>query len=148
MPRSSTADSTDWLTVHDPLAVVAWRDPVVEQFGHTPRSVYMETYWLPVLGPSAFGDVHAGHALDVGDATSAEVDGQLTDALQDAEVAGGDERVALLGAEEQVADAAADGVVEQGLHDGGRVGRIDLDPQGVISGLELGLVCHGDRGLG
>src|SRR5205814_2850739 len=53
MPRISTADSTDWLTMHDPLAVVAWPDPVVERFGHAPRSVYVETYWLPVLGPSA-----------------------------------------------------------------------------------------------
>ena len=53
MPRISTADSTDWLTMHDPLAVVAWPDPVVERFGHAPRSVYVETYWLPILGPSA-----------------------------------------------------------------------------------------------
>ena len=53
MPRLSTADSTDWLTMHDPLAVVAWTDPVVERFGHAPRSVYVETYWLPILGPSA-----------------------------------------------------------------------------------------------
>src|SRR5258708_6152061 len=53
MPRISTADRTDWLTMHDPLAVVAWPDPVVERFGHAPRSVYVETYWLPVLGPSA-----------------------------------------------------------------------------------------------
>ena len=53
MARFSTADSTDWLTMHDPLAVVAWDDPVVENLGHAPRSVYVETYWLPVLGPSA-----------------------------------------------------------------------------------------------
>jgi hypothetical protein len=53
MPRFSAADSTDWLTTHDPLAVAAWRDPVVEQIGHAPRSIYVETYWLPILGPSA-----------------------------------------------------------------------------------------------
>ncbi len=53
MPRTSTADCTHWLTMHDPLAVVAWADPVVERFGHAPRSVYVETYWLPILGPSA-----------------------------------------------------------------------------------------------
>src|SRR5258708_1643665 len=53
MSRVSTADSTDWLTTHDPLAVVQWHDIVVERFGHAPRSVYAETYWLPVLGPSA-----------------------------------------------------------------------------------------------
>jgi hypothetical protein len=51
--RFSTADRTDWLTAHDALAVVLWHDPVVENLGHAPRSVYVETYWLPVLGPSA-----------------------------------------------------------------------------------------------
>jgi hypothetical protein len=53
MPRASTVDSTDWLTVHDPLRIVPWRDEVVERFGHAPRGIYVETYWLPILGPSA-----------------------------------------------------------------------------------------------
>src|SRR4051812_30166844 len=53
MPRLTAAQSTDWLTEHDPLHVVAWPDAVVERFGHAPRSVYVETYWLPILGPSA-----------------------------------------------------------------------------------------------
>ncbi len=53
MLRPSTADSTHWLTMHDPLTVVPWPDAIVERFGHAPRSVYVETYWLPILGPSA-----------------------------------------------------------------------------------------------
>jgi hypothetical protein len=34
------------------LTVEAWRDPVVEALGHDPRSLYVELFWLPVLGPS------------------------------------------------------------------------------------------------
>lgn len=34
------------------LRVVPWHDPVVDEIGHDPRSAYVETFWLPVLGPS------------------------------------------------------------------------------------------------
>jgi hypothetical protein len=34
------------------LHVVDWSDPVVAALGHDSRSGYVETYWLPVLGPS------------------------------------------------------------------------------------------------
>ncbi len=34
------------------ITVEAWRDPVVEALGHDARSLYVETFWLPVLGPS------------------------------------------------------------------------------------------------
>jgi len=34
------------------LAVVPWADPVVDAIGHDPRSAYVETYWLGILGPS------------------------------------------------------------------------------------------------
>jgi hypothetical protein len=34
------------------LRVEPWFDPVVDEVGHDPRSIYTETYWLPVLGPS------------------------------------------------------------------------------------------------
>ncbi len=53
MPRFSTADCTDFLTMRDPLTIVAWHDPIVEDLGYAPRSPYVETYWLPILGPSA-----------------------------------------------------------------------------------------------
>jgi hypothetical protein len=35
------------------IRVVEWADPVVDAAGHDPRSAYVETFWLPVLGPSA-----------------------------------------------------------------------------------------------
>jgi len=34
------------------LRVEAWPDPVIDEVGHDPRSAYVETFWLPVLGPS------------------------------------------------------------------------------------------------
>ena len=34
------------------LRIETLLDPVVDQIGHDPRSCYVETYWLPVLGPS------------------------------------------------------------------------------------------------
>lgn len=35
------------------LHVVPWRDEVVEARGFGPRSMYVETCWLPVMGPTA-----------------------------------------------------------------------------------------------
>jgi hypothetical protein len=35
------------------LEVVPWIDPVVESVGFDPRSPYVETCWLPILGPTA-----------------------------------------------------------------------------------------------
>jgi hypothetical protein len=41
----------------DPLPasvlVSPWHDPVVDRRGHDPRSVYVEQFWLGVLGPTA-----------------------------------------------------------------------------------------------
>ena len=34
------------------LRVEPWLDPVIDNLGHDPRSAYVETFWLPVLGPS------------------------------------------------------------------------------------------------
>ena len=45
-------DTTTWIAQHDPLPIIAWRDPVVEVTGFAPRSDYVETYWVAVLGPS------------------------------------------------------------------------------------------------
>ena len=36
----------------DQLRIVPWVDPVVDAAGHDPRSWYVETFWLGVLGPS------------------------------------------------------------------------------------------------
>ncbi len=34
------------------LRVEPWPDPVIDEVGYDPRSSYVETFWLPVLGPS------------------------------------------------------------------------------------------------
>jgi hypothetical protein len=34
------------------LRVEPWADPVIDGVGYDPRSEYVETFWLPVLGPS------------------------------------------------------------------------------------------------
>jgi len=41
--------------VHDlpqRFGVLAWLDPERDEQGHDPRSAYVETFWLPVVGPS------------------------------------------------------------------------------------------------
>ena len=34
------------------LRIVAWSDPVIDRLGYDPRSLYVETFWLGILGPS------------------------------------------------------------------------------------------------
>ncbi|MGH9156260.1 MAG: hypothetical protein ACRD1K_10600 [Acidimicrobiales bacterium] len=36
----------------DSLAIRPWPDPLIDTLGHDPRSAYVETYWLGILGPS------------------------------------------------------------------------------------------------
>lgn len=38
--------------VAEKLWISAWPDPVIDTLGHDPRSTYVETYWLGILGPS------------------------------------------------------------------------------------------------
>ncbi|MGH8985870.1 MAG: hypothetical protein ACRDY6_18610 [Acidimicrobiia bacterium] len=35
------------------LTIKPWTDPVIDTLGHDPRSLYVETFWLPTLGPTA-----------------------------------------------------------------------------------------------
>ncbi len=35
------------------LKICPWTDPVLDAVGHDPRSRYVETFWLPTLGPTA-----------------------------------------------------------------------------------------------
>jgi hypothetical protein len=35
------------------LVVRPWLDPLIDTLGHDPRSLYVETFWLPTLGPTA-----------------------------------------------------------------------------------------------
>ncbi len=45
-------DLTD-LTTEATLMVVPWHDPVVDSVGFDVRSLYVELFWLNVLGPTA-----------------------------------------------------------------------------------------------
>jgi hypothetical protein len=57
------------------VMVKPWTDPVLDVLGHDPRSWYVETFWLPTLGPTCvllmrhladrFDRSPAGLALDV-----------------------------------------------------------------------------------
>lgn len=35
------------------MSILPWYDPIVDDDGHDPRSRYVETFWLGVLGPTA-----------------------------------------------------------------------------------------------
>ena len=52
MPRTP-GDVQTWLATHDPTRIVPLVHSVIESVGHETRSTYAETYWLPVIGPSA-----------------------------------------------------------------------------------------------
>jgi hypothetical protein len=65
----------------DQLRIVPWIDPVVDAAGHDPRSWYVETFWLGVLGPSTvwllrllaagFDEAPSGFDLDLDDTARA-----------------------------------------------------------------------------
>ena len=59
------------------LRVEAWSDPATESIGFHPRSLYVETFWLPVLGPSATWLLR--QLVDELDASPPGVDLQLDD---------------------------------------------------------------------
>lgn len=48
-PTSASAMVPD---LPDRFGVVPWLDPEQDETGHDPRSAYVETFWLPVVGPS------------------------------------------------------------------------------------------------
>lgn len=39
--------------MRDELIIVPWSDSLIERLGYEPRSEYVETYWLPLFGPTA-----------------------------------------------------------------------------------------------
>src|SRR5258708_13322757 len=52
MPPSYTS-SDDLRAGGMPTVMVKpWTDPVLDVLGHDPRSWYVETFWLPTLGPT------------------------------------------------------------------------------------------------
>jgi hypothetical protein len=36
----------------DVIRIVGWPDPVIDRLGYDPRSLYVETFWLGILGPT------------------------------------------------------------------------------------------------
>jgi hypothetical protein len=34
------------------ITIKPWNDPILDVAGHDPRSRYVETFWLPTLGPT------------------------------------------------------------------------------------------------
>ena len=65
----------------DILRVMGWPDPVIDRLGYDPRSLYVETFWLGILGPTCtwlmrrfaagLDDVPAGFDLDMADTARA-----------------------------------------------------------------------------
>lgn len=59
----------------DTVTIRPWLDSVIDRLGHDPRSQYVETYWLGILGPSTtwllrrivagFDDQPDGYELDL-----------------------------------------------------------------------------------
>jgi len=43
----------DWFVAHPTIEIRPRQDTTVDKVGFDPRHVYVETYWLPILGPSA-----------------------------------------------------------------------------------------------
>ncbi len=49
----------------DSLTITPWRDQVIDALGHDPRSAYVETFWLGILGPTTTWLVRRlAHELD------------------------------------------------------------------------------------
>lgn len=58
------------------LHLVPWPDSVIDEIGHDPRSIYVEVFWLPVLGPSTTWLLRrfASHLDDAPEGVELEVD--------------------------------------------------------------------------
>ena len=44
--------SVEISTEESELKILPWSDPVTDSVGYDPRSLYVEMFWLPILGPS------------------------------------------------------------------------------------------------
>ena len=51
-PNRPLPSALAWLNGRDLIPVVAWHDPALT-YGLDPAGRYVETYWLPLLGPSS-----------------------------------------------------------------------------------------------
>lgn len=62
------------------VLVLPWPDPVLDASGHDPRSQYVETFWLPSLGPTAV--LLLRHLADRFDRTTGGIQLVLADTSQ------------------------------------------------------------------
>src|SRR4051812_37946534 len=53
MLHMTPSEAQAWIAATDPLTVVMLDDSVIEALGYDAESDYAETYWLPVIGPTA-----------------------------------------------------------------------------------------------
>ena len=62
----------------DVLMLIPWIDHRTDAFGHDPRSVYVEQFWLGTLGPSTTWFLrHCATLLDDTDSTAINLRGTL-----------------------------------------------------------------------
>ncbi|HEX5586846.1 MAG TPA: hypothetical protein VFZ17_06020 [Acidimicrobiia bacterium] len=59
------------------LTIQPWPDPIIDTLGYDPRSRYVETFWLPTLGPTAL--LLLRHLADRFDRTSGSVELTVSD---------------------------------------------------------------------
>jgi hypothetical protein len=72
-----TRPTTRLVAAQSTVRVVPWPDPVIDRLGYDPRSLYVETFWLGILGPTStwllrriaigFDDHPSGFELDAGE---------------------------------------------------------------------------------
>lgn len=51
-PAPDTPDASDVPEPAPAIRLRPWPDPVIDTLGHDPQSLYVETFWLPTLGPT------------------------------------------------------------------------------------------------
>ncbi len=76
-PDTMVDPGTPSAPVLESIRIVAWPDPVIDRLGYDPRSLYVETFWLGILGPTCtwlmrrfaagLDDAPAGFDLDFAD---------------------------------------------------------------------------------
>lgn len=52
-PAGQQPDGESPFAAGSTITIRPWIDPLVDDHGHDPRSIYVETFWLGVLGPTA-----------------------------------------------------------------------------------------------
>jgi hypothetical protein len=82
-PAHDAGDSTDVDAQVPPeiVHIVPWPDPVIDRLGYDPRSLYVETFWLGIIGPTStwlmrriaigFDEQPTGFDLDTSEAARA-----------------------------------------------------------------------------